>query len=80
MIIVTREQAVCMFFCEEYTESNVIKCSKKIDDREDIEICYAEDPTEPILLHQLCINGNPFKFKTYISKYELESLPVDDME
>lgn len=78
MITITREQAICMFYCEEFNESNVIRLTKIIDDLKDIEICYSEDPTEPMLKCITRINNNPFKFKKYISKNDLNS--ADDKE
>ncbi|KAI8329964.1 hypothetical protein BC941DRAFT_441740 [Chlamydoabsidia padenii] len=47
MVTINREQAICMFYCEPYNESNVVKLSKLIDDMNNIEICYSDDPTEP---------------------------------
>lgn len=40
MVIITRELAICMFYAEKYTESNVEKLNKIVDS---IEICYLED-------------------------------------
>ncbi|KAI8376266.1 uncharacterized protein BYT42DRAFT_497920 [Radiomyces spectabilis] len=68
MVTISREQAICMFYCELYNESNVVKLSKLIDDMNNIEICYSDNPTEPMLLCQTRINQNPVKFKTYISR------------
>ncbi|KAI7900692.1 uncharacterized protein BX663DRAFT_517293 [Cokeromyces recurvatus] len=73
MITISREQAICMFYCQPYNESNVSKLSKLIDNMDNIEICFADDPTEPMLLRQLRINQNPLKFKTYVSEDVISS-------
>ncbi|KAI9475368.1 MAG: hypothetical protein EXX96DRAFT_539968 [Benjaminiella poitrasii] len=67
-----------MFYCEPYNESNVVKLSKLIDDMNNIEICYSDDPTEPMLLCQTRINQNPVKFKTYISRNVISSRIIEN--
>ncbi|KAI8094108.1 hypothetical protein BDF21DRAFT_408015 [Thamnidium elegans] len=42
-------------------------------DMDNIEICYSDDPNEPMLLCELNINCNPIKYKTYVSKDVLSS-------
>ncbi|KAL7326707.1 hypothetical protein PS15p_209001 [Mucor circinelloides] len=78
MITISREQAICMFYCEPYNESNVVKLSKLIDDMNNIEICYSDDPTEPMLLCQTRINQNSVKFKTYISRNVISSRIIEN--
>jgi hypothetical protein len=68
MIVITREQAICMFFCEEYNEDNVKKLTKEVDDFVNGEICYTEDPTKPIILSKRTINQNPFLYHKYQPK------------
>lgn len=63
MVTISREQAICMCYCEAFNKLNVVKLSKLIDDMSIIEICYAEDSTEPMLLCQARINQNPMKCK-----------------
>lgn len=71
MITITREQAICMFFYEEFNEENVARLVPKIDSMEDLEICYLnDDPTEPVLMHIQTIHGDPFKFRLYPAQYE----------
>ncbi|RCH78113.1 hypothetical protein CU098_003868 [Rhizopus stolonifer] len=48
MTTITRNQAICMFYGEEYTDENVARLSKRLDEVE-VDICYLDDPTEPIL-------------------------------
>ncbi|KAI7898000.1 uncharacterized protein BX663DRAFT_582840 [Cokeromyces recurvatus] len=49
MVIVTKEQALCVFYCEPLTKFNVEKFSKIIEDLENVEICYYDDPKRPFL-------------------------------
>jgi hypothetical protein len=49
MVIITREQAICIFYCEPFNKENVSKFSKIIDDMENVEICYCENPKKPLL-------------------------------
>jgi hypothetical protein len=74
MITVTREQAICMFYCEEYNETNVTELTKIIDDLKNVEICYLEDPTKPILLCIRTINQDPFHIHTYQSRKSLSTV------
>ena len=51
MTTITREQSICMFFCEEYNEANVARWTKKIGAVENIDIYYKDDPTNPFYIH-----------------------------
>lgn len=62
---ITREQAVCIFFCEKYTQSNVAKLLKRLDNIEDVDICFDENPLKPFLLPNSRINTEPLKYKRY---------------
>lgn len=64
---ITRQQALCMFFVKEYTEENVKNLEKRIDMVEDVEICYIDDPTEPVLINKVKIIQNPFRFHTCVN-------------
>lgn len=52
-----------MFYGEEYTDENVARLSKRLDEVE-VDICYLDDPTEPILVTLTIINSN-FKYHLY---------------
>ncbi|KAI7903278.1 uncharacterized protein BX663DRAFT_551574 [Cokeromyces recurvatus] len=45
---ITREQAVYMFFGEEFNEVNKSVLVKRIDEMKDIDVCYIDDPTVPM--------------------------------
>jgi hypothetical protein len=62
---VTREQAICMFFCEEFNESNKTRLTKRIDEMKDIDICYEKDPLQPILASLALMNADPLRFHKY---------------
>ncbi|ORX42677.1 hypothetical protein DM01DRAFT_1330021 [Hesseltinella vesiculosa] len=55
-----------MFFYEEFNDENIARLSKKIDDMGNVELCYLEDPTEPLLVSKLSLNGAPHKYKLYL--------------
>ncbi|PHZ09665.1 uncharacterized protein RHIMIDRAFT_262112 [Rhizopus microsporus ATCC 52813] len=65
MITISREQAICMFYCQPYNESNASKLSKLIDNMDNIEICYSDDPTEPMLISLQSLHTNSFKYHQY---------------
>ncbi|KAI9489339.1 hypothetical protein BDB00DRAFT_770802 [Zychaea mexicana] len=56
---VTRGQAACMFFQQEYNLENEKKLLDKIDGFGDVDICFMKDPTEPFLLYIPNIHSNP---------------------
>jgi hypothetical protein len=63
----TREQAICLLFCEEINEDNISRLTKRIDSMKDIGICYEKDQHQPILLPIIRINANQFTYHRYSS-------------
>lgn len=48
---ITRDQALCMYFDEEYTDDNVKKCKERIEKWGNVEICYYNtSPNEPVVV------------------------------
>ncbi|KAG1437699.1 hypothetical protein G6F56_012980 [Rhizopus delemar] len=76
MAVITREQAICMFYCEEYNEENVAKLTKEVDAIKNVDICHFDDPLSPILLCTRTIYQNPFK----VHKYQKRELVKDDTD
>lgn len=66
---ITREQAICMFFSEEYIEENVARLSNKIIDFGSSDVCYETDPRQPILVSLMRIRSDPFSFKRCTIKH-----------
>ncbi|KAI7851661.1 hypothetical protein BDC45DRAFT_511427 [Circinella umbellata] len=64
---VTKQQALCMFHCEEYTNDNVIRLQKRLEEMEDLELCYRDDPTDPVMVSKRTIDNNPEKYHLYTS-------------
>lgn len=62
---VTRDQAICMFFCEEHNNENVARLGKRIEEMEDLELCYLQHPTDPVLVSIRLINTLPSKYHLY---------------
>ncbi|KAI8997478.1 hypothetical protein BDB01DRAFT_714128 [Pilobolus umbonatus] len=79
-MIICREQAICIFYCKEFTEENVAICSKKIEDIGDVDICYLVDPTDPVLVLDIRVNTLPFKFHRYISNQEESNSNIPSQE
>ncbi|KAI7892940.1 uncharacterized protein EV154DRAFT_561857 [Mucor mucedo] len=77
MSTITGERALCMLFYKPYTEENVNSLAEYLR-KEDLEICYTDEPTEPVLVHSLSITHNPFRYRTYVCKKTLE--PTKDNE
>lgn len=65
MVTTTRKQSICILFCVLFNEENVKKYVPIIDGLEGLEICYMEDPMEPIVILVCKINAYPFKYKLY---------------
>ncbi|KAG2228722.1 hypothetical protein INT48_007455, partial [Thamnidium elegans] len=63
-----------MFFYVKYSDENVKKYKKKIEDFEEADICYNVDEHKPISASKLSIFGDPFTYKTYL---EAESSKTD---
>lgn len=74
---ITREQALCIFFCLEYTESNVTIALKKAEAIKDVDVCFEENPYKPLLHCNERINSNPLKYKRYRSSLHLVENDVD---
>ncbi|KAI9496161.1 hypothetical protein BDB00DRAFT_810754 [Zychaea mexicana] len=62
---ITRNQAICMLFCEEYSDDNATRLAKKIEQLGAFDVCYENDPRRPVLLTQAIINSQPSIFKRY---------------
>ena len=74
MIVVSREEAVCLFYAVPYNEENVRKYTKIIDETKVITICYSEDPKRPFLCSLKSMELDPSEYKQYpailqIAKY-----------
>jgi len=65
MPIISKEQAVCIFYFQAYNESNVSELTKRSKEMKDVNICYLEDPTEPILVSLLSMKTYPSKYRRY---------------
>ncbi|ORX52439.1 hypothetical protein DM01DRAFT_1323617 [Hesseltinella vesiculosa] len=74
---ISREQAACMFYGEEFNEINKSVLVKRIDDIKDVDICYIDDQTDPVLVSQRKMNINPFRYHKYLSIPETK--PINEM-
>jgi hypothetical protein len=63
---ITKHQAICMFIYVDYNEENVAKYKKKIEEFEDVEICYNGDERQLILAYMQKVRGDPRKYRKYL--------------
>ncbi|KAI8977159.1 hypothetical protein BDF20DRAFT_941491 [Mycotypha africana] len=81
MIVISREEAVCLFYAVPYNEENVRKYTKIIDELEDVEICFTRNPKKPKLLctrdketHDVVNTNNKIMLGTYSEVFFLPSM------
>lgn len=60
---ITREQAICIFSCREYTQFNMAILLKRMDSFEDVDICYDENPYKPFFITNVQIESEHPKYK-----------------
>ena len=60
---ITRDQAICRFFCEDYSKENAAKLSKRIEELGIFDVCYENDSNRPVLVH-LSVIRNEVHFCT----------------
>ncbi|KAI9282178.1 hypothetical protein BY458DRAFT_497415 [Sporodiniella umbellata] len=65
MPTLTREQALCILHHAPFNEKNAKKYVEMLDNSEGLEVCYMEDPLEPIIMSNFRINRHPFRFQRY---------------
>ncbi|KAI8875630.1 hypothetical protein K501DRAFT_233357, partial [Backusella circina FSU 941] len=71
---ITRDQAICRFFCEDYSKENAARLSKKIEEFGSFDVCYENDPKRPVLVHLSVIRNDPTTFKRYLTEYSAVDL------
>lgn len=64
---ITRNQAIYMLFCEEYSDENAAILAKKIEQLGNFDVCYENSPNKPVLVHLYVIRNDPFTFKRYLT-------------
>lgn len=67
MVVISREEAVCLFYAVPYNQENADKYSKIIDEMEGITICYSKNPKHPFLCSLKSMYLNPSEYKQYPS-------------
>ncbi|KAI9253627.1 hypothetical protein BY458DRAFT_337359 [Sporodiniella umbellata] len=72
MITITREQAICMLYCVLFDDENVKKFVPTIDALKGLEICYKEDPMEPMLISLKKLEARVVKYHRYPTTQSLE--------
>ncbi|CAO3677780.1 unnamed protein product [Rhizopus stolonifer] len=63
---------LCIFYGREYTKENVEKYLKRIEEMEEVGICYTTNPRRPFLQCTNRIHGTPDEYRLYVSNNEKE--------
>jgi len=58
---ITREQAICIFFCQAYTQSNAANLLRRMNSFEDVDVCFDKNPYKPFLLANIKIGSEHLK-------------------
>ena len=69
MVIITREQAICMLYHKPYNKPKAKELLKVIESIH-TEICYKDDPTKPFLLYKNSMFMDPINNHTYMNEIE----------
>ncbi|KAF7720561.1 hypothetical protein EC973_007491 [Apophysomyces ossiformis] len=77
MTIVSRNNALCIFYNEEFTDEAAKRLAVKLDSLRELDICYTEDATKPMLQTKLKINGNPFYYHRYVNDHPEPNAPLN---
>lgn len=67
---ITRDQAICRFFCEDYSKETAARLSKKIEEFGSFDVCYENDPKRPVLLNLANVHSQSSIFKFYKTSNE----------
>ncbi|KAI8875035.1 hypothetical protein K501DRAFT_280757 [Backusella circina FSU 941] len=73
MTIISREEAVCLFYVVPYNQKNVNKYASIINQIEDVDICFTRNPKKPRLLCTRIIYANSFDIHLYKSQTDQET-------
>jgi hypothetical protein len=77
-MIISREQAICLLFCEEVSEANISMLTKRIGSMEGIEICYETDPLQPRLIPSTFLQTHQSRFRKYAISSKLCTTKVNN--
>jgi hypothetical protein len=67
-LMISKKQAMCMFYYAEYTEENILKYEERLKEVEQVDgllLRYNKTEEEPILTHRNRILGNPMTYRRY---------------
>lgn len=67
MFVISREEAIYLFYAVSYNKENAEKYTKKIDEMEDINACYTKNQKRPRFLCIRIIYANSFDIHLYPS-------------
>ena len=67
MFVISREEAIYLFYAVSYNKENAEKYTKKIDEMEAVTICYPESPKKTFLCSLKSMHANPSEYKVFRS-------------
>ena len=65
MVVISREEAVCLFYAVSYNQDNANKYTKIFDEMESMTICFSENPKRPFFCSLKSMDLNPSEYKQY---------------
>ncbi|ORX53945.1 hypothetical protein DM01DRAFT_1407478 [Hesseltinella vesiculosa] len=70
MTIISKEQAVCIYYGREYSLENAREAQElfRIEHHSSVDLCYTTDPLQPVAAKKLRIHFSPSIFHTYLSE------------
>lgn len=77
--MISKEEASCVFYCKEFNEENDKTCIQNIQLSPDVDLCYIDDPKDPLLVCKTRIYGSRV-YKLYKSKEVSEAVNSDKKE
>ncbi|KAG2204124.1 hypothetical protein INT47_011607 [Mucor saturninus] len=78
MNIISREEAVCLFYAVPFNQENVNKYISIINQLVDVDICFSRNPHKPRLLCTRVILANAFDIHLYNSQTDRETNNVHE--
>ncbi|ORX62873.1 hypothetical protein DM01DRAFT_1330986 [Hesseltinella vesiculosa] len=79
MPVISRNQAICIFYSEQFAKETVENLSEKLESYGDLDICFTNDPWKPLLQTKTKINGNPSYYQRYPDMEPEPSNSVDNV-
>lgn len=77
MVVISREESICLFYAVPYNQENANKYSKIIDKMESMTICFSENPKRPFFCSLKSMDLNPSEYKQYPAILQATKQPFE---